>query len=160
MMASIMAPWPEWQLEYVGSRFLGRLLGLWSNLWISLVKKLFRLLTKTPANPHDSSCCDSNENNSTEYTRPSGILFSFAGKLSKMSISTLLTLGVWRIVTLKAVWVTVGESGDQILTAILLFVSASWVISLGWIYFSKSKQTEIPAATYPPTAQTRIHRIS
>ncbi len=42
-----MPPWPEWQFEYMGSRFLGKLLGLWSSLWVSLVRKLFRLLTKS-----------------------------------------------------------------------------------------------------------------
>ena len=41
-----MAPWPEWQFEYVGTRFLGKLLGLWTALWVSLARRLFWLLTK------------------------------------------------------------------------------------------------------------------
>src|SRR6266446_8584322 len=142
-----MPPWPEWQFEYMGSRFLGRLLGFWSSLWVSLVRKLFRLLTKTARNRHDSSSWNSNEYNFFDDPRPSGTEFSFARKFSRMAFSTLLTLAMWRIVTLKAVWVAAGESGDRFLTAILLFVSASWVISLVWICFSKSRQTDIHAAT-------------
>jgi len=48
---------------------------------------------------------------------------SSLGKLGKTTIATLLMLVVWRIVTLKAVWVAAGERGDRTLTAILLFVS-------------------------------------
>jgi hypothetical protein len=144
-----MPPWPEWQFEYMGSRILGRLLGLWSSLWVSLVRKLLRLLTKTARNRRDSSYCNSNRYNSIDDIRPSETEFSFARRLSRMAVSTLLTLGVWRIVTLKSVWLAAGESGDRILTAILLFVSASWVISLVWICFSKSKQRELPTIARP-----------
>ena len=133
-----MPPWPEWQFEYIGSRFLGRLLGLWSSLCVSLVRKLFRLVKGIPRN--------------RRYTlndaQPSRTEFSFVRRLSRMAISTLLTLGVWRIVTLKAVWLSAGKSGDRILTAILLFVSASWVISLVWICFSKSERNKIPAPAH------------
>lgn len=140
-MATYMPPWPEWQFEYMGSRFLGRLLGLWSSLWVSLVRKLFQSFTKTARNRRDPSSGNSN-GYYLDDPRPSETEFSFARKLSRMAISTLLTLGVWRIITLKAVWVAAGESGDRILSAILLFVSASWVISLVWICFSKSRKTE------------------
>src|SRR6202035_2362703 len=114
-------------------------------------RKLFRSLTKTARNWRESSSCNSIGCNFLDDPRPSETEFSFARKLSRMSISTLLTLIVWRIITLKAVWVAAGESGDRFLTAILLFVSASWVISLVWICFSKSRQTDIHAATttYP-----------
>jgi hypothetical protein len=150
-----MPPWPEWQFEYMGSRFLGRLLGLWSSLWVSLVTKLFQLLTKTARNRRDSSSCNCNGYNSLDDTRPSETEFSFAKKLSRMAVSTLLTLGVWRIITLKAVWLAAGERGDRILTAILLFVSASWVISLVWIWLSKSRLKGIPAATARPPRKSR-----
>jgi hypothetical protein len=153
-----MPPWPEWQFEYMGSRFLGRLLGLWSRLWVSLVRKLFQLLTKTARNPRDSSTCNSYGYSSLDDTRRSENEFSFARKLSRIAISTMLTLGVWRIITLKVVWVAAGESVDRILTAILLFVSASWVISLVWICFSKSRQTDIRGATTGPPRKTRYTR--
>jgi hypothetical protein len=39
-----MPPWPEWQIEYVGSSFLGKLLGLWCGFWISVLKRLFFIL--------------------------------------------------------------------------------------------------------------------
>ena len=142
-----MPPWPEWQFEYMGSQFLGRLLGFWSSLWVSLVRKLFRSLTKTARNWRESSSCNSIGCNFLDDPRPSETEFSFARKLSRMAISTLLTLIVWRVITLKAVWVAASESGDRFLTAILLFVSASWVISLVWICFSKSRQTEKPLVT-------------
>jgi hypothetical protein len=156
-----MPPWPEWQFEYMGSRFLGRLLAFWSSLWVSLVRKLFRLLTKTARNRRESSSCNSVGYNFLGDSRPSETEFSFARKLSRMAISTLLTLVVWRIVTLKAVWVAAGESGDRFLTAILLFESASWVISLVWICFSKSRQTETPVVTTTrPQRKPRYTRSS
>lgn len=144
-----MPPWPEWQFEYMGSRFLGRLLGLWSSLWVSVVRRLFQLLTKASRNRRGSSCWNSDRYNVLNDTRPPETEFSFARKLSRMAVSTLLTLGVWRIITLKAVWLAAGASGDRILAAVLLFVSASWVISLVWICFSKSKPKKIPAAARP-----------
>lgn len=154
-MATYMPPWPEWQFEYMGSRFLGRLLGLWSSLWVLLLRKLFQLLTRIFRNPHDSAYCDSDGYTSIDSTRPSATEFSFARKLARIAVSTLLTLGVWRIITLKSVWLAAGESGDRILTAILLLVSASWVISLVWICFSKSRQTGNPAATARPPRKSR-----
>src|SRR2546428_14148845 len=45
-MATFMPPWPEWQFEYIGTRFLGKLLGLWSAFWVNLLKKLFRSVRK------------------------------------------------------------------------------------------------------------------
>jgi hypothetical protein len=41
-MATFMPPWPEWQVEYVGSSFLGKLLGLWSASWVRLLTAVFR----------------------------------------------------------------------------------------------------------------------
>jgi hypothetical protein len=142
-----MPPWPDWQFEYMGSRFLGRVLSLWSSLWVSVVRKLFQLLTKASRSRREASSWDSDGYNF--LTRQSETEFSFARKLSRMAVSTLLTVGVWRIVTLKAVWLAVGAGGDRILAAVLLFVSASWVISLVWICFSKSKPKKIPAAARP-----------
>ena len=145
-MATSMPPWPDWRFEYMGSRFLGSLLGLWSTLWVSVVRKLFQLLTKASRRRRGASSWDSDGHNFLNDTRQSETEFSFARKLSRMALSTLLTLGVWRIVTLKAVWLAAGASGDRILAAVLPFVSASWVISVVWICFSKSKPKKIPAA--------------
>ena len=138
-MATSMPPWPDWQFEYMGSRFLGRVLSLWSSLWVSVVRKLFQLLTKASRSRREASSWDSDGYNFPNGTQQSETEFSFARKLSRMAVSTLLTVGVWRIVTLKAVWLAVGAGGDRILAAVLLFVSASWVISLVWICFSKSE---------------------
>ena len=54
-----MPPWPDWQFEYMGSRFLGRLLGLWSSLWVSVVRKLFQLLTKASRSRREASSWNS-----------------------------------------------------------------------------------------------------
>jgi len=132
-----MPPWPEWQFEYIGTRFLGKLLGLWSAFWVNLLKKLFRSVRKAVKNLRDFTYRNSSRSDLSEDARLSES--SFAKKLYKMAISTLLTLGLWRIATLKAVWSTANENGHRVLAAIVLLVCASWVISLVWICFSKSK---------------------
>ena len=99
-----MPPWPDWQFEYIGSQFLGRLLGLWSALWVSLLKRLFRFLTKTIVWRASSASYSSNESPLSGDTQPLESGPSAAKKLYKITASTLLTLGVWRLATLKAVW--------------------------------------------------------
>jgi hypothetical protein len=148
-MATIMPPWSDW-LEYLGADAIGRVIGLWFNFCMSLVKDVFRLLTRTAGNLGSSAVPLAKPDNLPYFDATLRKNMSPFRRLNRIVTSTLVTLVVWRIVTLKAVWVAAGESGDQILTAILLFVSASWVISLGWICFSNSKQTEIPAATTRP----------
>jgi hypothetical protein len=140
-----MPPWPEWQFEYVGSRFLGKLLGLWSGLWVSLIRKLFRLVTR------DRGVAENRSNHSqvTRDGRSLGTGFSFITGFSKIAVSTLLTLAVWRIATLQTVWSAVGDSGRRVLAAILLLVSASWVISLLWISCSRSRRKRIVVAASP-----------
>lgn len=144
-----MPPWPDWQFEYFGSRFLGKLLGLWSSLWVSLVRKLFRLLGNSFRNLQHFVVGGSSGNQFSNDPRPPESESSFPRKLYKMALSTMLTLGVWRIVTLKVVWFGVGERGERILAAILLLVSASWVISLGWICFSKPRRKKTALRVHP-----------
>jgi len=141
-----MGPWFDW-LEYLGADAIGRAIGLWFRFCLSLVKSAFRLLTRTTRNPIHSAMRVSNPDNVAHVDGSQRERLSPLRKINRIAVSTALTLAVWRIVTLKAVWLAAGASGDRILAAILLFVSASWVISLVWICFSKSRQTEIPAAT-------------
>ena len=143
-----MRPWFDW-LEYLGADAIGRVIGPWFKFCLSLVKSAFRLLTGTARNQEHSAMRVSETDNLTHVDVQLRGRLSPLRKIKGMLISTALTLGIWRIVTLRAVWVAAGESGDRILTAILLFVSASWVISLVWICFSKSKRNEIPANARP-----------
>ena len=141
-----MRPWFDW-LEYLGADAIGRAIGLWLRFCLSLLKNTFRPLTTTARNPIRSAIGVSNPDRVVHIDRSQHYRLSPHRKVTEIAISTALTLAVWRIVTLKAVWVAAGESGDRILTAILLFVSASWVISLVWICFSKSRQTQKPPVT-------------
>jgi hypothetical protein len=141
-----MRPCFDW-LEYLGADAIGRAIGLWFRFCLSLLKKTFRPLTTTAIDPIHSAMRISNPGRVVHIDRSQREHLSPLRKVTEIAISTVLTLAVWRIVTLKAVWVAAGESGDRVLTAILLFVSASWVISLVWICFSKSRQTETPAVT-------------
>lgn len=143
-----MRPWFDW-LEYLGADAIGRAIGLWFRFCLSLVKTAFRLLTRTARNPIHSAMRVSNPDNVAHFDRSQRGRFSPLRKISRIAISTALTLAVWRIVTLKAVWLAAGASGDRILAAVLLFVSASWIISLVWICFSKSKRKKIPATARP-----------
>ena len=147
-MATFMRPWLDWldwlKWDCIGAGIVGRILGLWFRVCVSAIRGSFRFVH---GHLRDSAADISNHSDFDPANRQPSAGSSSLGKLGKTTISTLLTLLVWRIITLKAVWVVAGESGDRILTAILLFVSASWVISLVWICFSTSRRTEIPAAT-------------
>ena len=122
-------------------------IGLWFRFCLSLVKNAVSILDKD--GEKSGTLCDPSlqSRQLARFDMIAGVgAFRPLRRINRIAISTVVTLGVWRIITLKAVWLAAGESGDRILTAILLFVSASWVISLVWICFSKSKQREIPAA--------------
>jgi hypothetical protein len=60
-----------------------------------------------------------------------------------MAISTLLTLGVWRIATLNSLWLATNASVHRFIAAVLLLVSAGWVISLIWIVLPKRQPRRI-----------------
>ena len=141
-----MSPRFDW-LEYLGADAIGKAIGLWFRFCLSLLKNTFRPLTTTARNPIHSAMRISNPDRVVHIDGSQRERLSPLRKVAEIAISTGLTLAVWRIITLKAVWVAAGESGDRFLTAILLFVSASWVISLVWICFSRSRQTDIHAAT-------------
>src|SRR4030088_2404618 len=143
-----MSPWFDWP-GYLGADAIGRAIGLGFRFCLSLVKNGFRLLTRTARNRIHSAMRVSNLDNIAHFDRSQSVRLSPLKKINRIAISTTLTLAVWRIVTLKAVWLAAGASGDRTLAAALLFVSASWVISLVWICFSKSKPQKIPATARP-----------
>jgi hypothetical protein len=131
-----MPPWPEWQFEYVGSRFLGRLLGMWSSFCVSATRRLFRLTLATVRGPRASADLTPQPANYTSKV-PTRTWPSFFGRVGKIAISTLVAVGVWSAITWKPIWIGAGPTGDKILTVVLLFVSAAWPVSLAWIWFSK-----------------------
>jgi hypothetical protein len=147
-MATFMRPWLDWldwlKWDCIGAGIIGRILGLWFRVCVSVIRGLFRF---AHGRLRDLVAYISNHSDFETPDRQLSPRSSSLGRLGKTTTSTLLTLVVWRIITLKAVWVAAGESGDRILAAILLCVSASWLISLVWICFSKPRQTEITAAT-------------
>lgn len=146
-----MRPWFDW-LEYLGADAIGRAIGLWFKFCLSLMKKVVRLFTRTVRYPANSAIRVSKPDNLAPFGAALRRDISLFSRVIRIVILTALILGIWRILTLKAVWLAAGVGGDRILAAVLLLVSASWVISVFWICFSKSKQTAIGAAT------TRLRR--
>ena len=135
-----MPPWPEWQLEYIGTRYLGKLLALWTAFWITVFRKIFRLIFNGRRNSRSLPEHSRNQSLSDVHLRSE---HSIAKRLHKMAISTLLTLGVWRIATLNSLWLATNASVHRFIAAVLLLVSAGWVISLIWIVLSKRQPRRI-----------------
>ena len=135
-----MPPWPEWQLEYIGTRYLGKLLALWTAFWILVFRKIFRLIFTGRRNSHSLTERGCKQGLSDVRLRSE---YSVAKRLYKMAISTLLTLGVWRIATLNSIWIATNASVHRFIAAVLLLVSAGWVISLIWIVLSKRQPSRI-----------------
>jgi hypothetical protein len=135
-----MPPWPEWQLEYIGTRYLGKLLALWTAFWITVFRKIFRLIFNGRRNSRSLPEHSRNQSLSDVHLRSE---HSIAKRLYKMAISTLLTLGVWRIATLNSLWLATNASVHRFIAAVLLLVSAGWVISLIWIVLSKRQPRRI-----------------
>ena len=117
-----MPPWLDWldwlEWDSIGAGILGKVLGLWFGFCVSLPRKLVALVVH-------------NEQGRRKW--------SWLRRVGKMAVSTLLTLGVWTVVTWKPVWLAAGAEGDRVLTVVLIFVSAAWPLSLVWIWFSKPK---------------------
>ena len=128
-MATFMPPWPEWQVEYVGSSFLGKLLGFWLGFWISLPKRLFLIFRTGIANSKPYNHADAHLSR-----------FDARAKVYRIAISTLLMLGFWRLATLKPFWLAFDESGHRIIVALLFLLTASWMMSVAWIYLSKARK--------------------
>ena len=134
-----MPPWLNWldwlKWDCVGAGIIGKVLGLWFSCCVSVPRSIFRRVRNSIGRV-------TNRGNSGGLHRqvlPQDVFFR---RLSKAVISTSLTLSVWCAITWKPVWTAAGIEGDRILTAILLLVSVSWVISLIWICFSKSGSNE------------------
>ena len=135
-----MPPWPEWQVEYIGASFLGKLLGLWSVFLISLFRKLFCWLGTAVNNSGQLAY-----RNRTHGDLGNNAHFSTSQvrkKLYRMAISTFLMLGFWRVATLRPLWSSVSESGHRVVLGFLFLLTASWMMSMAWIFLSKPHTRE------------------
>src|SRR5437868_1702506 len=101
-MATSMPPWLDWldwlKWDCVGAGIVGRIIGLWFRLCVSVISRLFQFLYQ---GPRDLVAYISNRNDREAPKRELTAESLPLGKLVKTIIATLLTLLVWRIVTLK-----------------------------------------------------------
>jgi hypothetical protein len=135
-----MPPWFDW-LDYIGADAIGRVIGLWFRFCVSLLRNLFRLVIGTTTAVRKSPLVVQKSDSFAAGNGPVRTEPSLLGRVSKMAISTLATVGVWIAITWKPIWIAAGPTGDKILTMVLLFVSAAWPISLVWICLSKPQTT-------------------
>ncbi len=142
-MATFMPAWSDW-LDYFGADAIGRVVGLWLKFCFGLPKFLlsrFRIFSRnTPmlsGGPYAAST-------HSEVTN----LRSVFAKTVKIVMATLLTLVVWIVVTSKPIWTAAGTDGDRILAGVLMLVSATWVISVFWIFFSQPRKKRIAASSH------------
>ena len=129
-----MPPWPEWQVEYIGTRFLGKLLGLWSVFWISILRKLFHGFGENGRNPAGFSTRNSIGTIQGKSDRP----WTFASvKIRQVLLLTIVMLSLWRLATLRPIWSAADEQGHRVIVAFLFLVTACWLISAVWIFLKK-----------------------
>lgn len=127
-MATFMPVWPEWQVEYVGSSILGKLLGSWTAFWIRLRRM-----------PFASSRREKRKSRYENGTLARLSSFEVRIKLYRLAISTVLMLCFCRVASLKPLWSAFDDSAHRVILELLFrcFCSASWLISVVWICLSK-----------------------
>jgi hypothetical protein len=143
-MATLMPLWSDW-LDYFGADAIGRVVGLWLKFCFSLPTFVFSrssILTGNTYRPGDVLYRASTHSEMTRRFR------SGCAKIVRIVVVTLQTLAVWAIVTSKPVWTAAGTDGDRILAGALMLVSATWVISVFWIFFSQPRKKTI-AVSFP-----------
>ena len=143
-MATFMPPWSDW-LDYFGADAIGRVVGLWLKFCFSLPKFLLsrlRILSGSTRRLRDRRYPVPTRNKMTGRLRPRLI------KVIKIVVATLMTLVFWTIVTAKQVWTAAGTDGDRILAGVLMLVSAMWVISVFWIFFSQPRKKRVAVSSH------------
>ena len=133
-----MPPWLDW-VDHFGADALGRLTGLWLNFCLSLPRRFVHLLARVWTTRHRSQAGSLGK----DCDRPSHSNRLVLSRLGKVIVSTSLTLLLWSIITWKPFWIAAGRNGERILSAVLLLLSASWVISLFWICFFKPRRSKV-----------------
>jgi hypothetical protein len=141
-----MPPWSDWldwlKWDSIGAGVIGRVLGLWFGVCVSAIRTLVRIVLGQQRG------FASYVHNHSDY-RAFNQRLSVLAKLFRVTVSTLLTFVAWVTITWRPIWTAAGPRGDRILAAILLLVSASWVISLLWISCSRSRRKRIVVAASP-----------
>jgi hypothetical protein len=134
-----MPPWLDWldwlKWDCIGAGALGKILGAWFGWCISVARKLFRWILAVIKRA-------SALNQRTQASRRDRAIqtaYLFSPKLTKIAVSTFVTLALWIAITWQPLWSAVGVEGDRLLTIVLILTSAAWPISLLWIVFSKPK---------------------
>ncbi len=143
-----MPPQFDW-LDYRGADAIGNVIGLWFRFCMSLLRTLFRLVIGTTTAVRQSPVLVQKSESFAASNAPLRTEPSSLARVSRMVISTLVTVGVWSAITWKPIWIAAGPTGDKILTVVLLFVSAAWPISLVWIWFSKPRSTKADRKARP-----------
>lgn len=132
-----MPPWPEWQIEYIGTRFLGKLLGLWSIFLVSIFRMLFRSFAGVTKGL-DRVLKGSPTHNRNRKNGPVP-KFTTVKKLYKLIVVSLLMVSFWRMATLKSIWSSTDEQVHRAIVAFLFLLTACWLITVIWICLSKSQ---------------------
>lgn len=116
-----MPPWLDWldwlKWDCIGASVIGKLLGLWFRACATVTRKFFQFVLGSRSGYRSNA--------------------SLARKVVKVVWSTSLTLLLWVTLTWKPIWISAGPRGERIVAAVLLFITAFWVISLAWICLSK-----------------------
>jgi len=139
-----MPPWADW-LDYFGADAIGRVVGLWLKFCFRLPKFLlsrFRILSRNTPRPSGGPYAASTHSEMTRRFR------SGFAKTVKIVMATSLTLVVWAIVTSKPIWTAAGIDGNRVLAGVLMLVSATWVISVFWIFFSQPRKKKIAVSSH------------
>jgi len=143
-----MPPQFDW-LDYRGADAIGSVIGLWFRFCISLLRNLFRLVIGTTTAVRRSPVLVQKSESFAASNAPLRTEPSSLARVSRVAISTLVTVGVWGAITWKPIWLAAGPTGDKILAVILLFVSAAWPVSLTWIWFSRPRSTNAEGKARP-----------
>ena len=139
-----MPPWSDW-LDYFGADAIGRVVGLWLKFCFGLPRFLllrFRIFSRKTSRPNHVPSATST------HSEVTGRFRSGVAKTIRIVIATLLTLVVWTIVTSNPVWTAAGTDGDRFLAGVLMLVSATWVISVFWIFFSQPRKKRIAISSH------------
>jgi|SRR5579863_609494 len=143
-MATSMPPWADW-LDYFGADAVGRVVGLWLKFCFRLPNFLlsrFRILSRNTLKPSGGPYAASTHSEMTRRLR------SGFAKTVKIVMATSLTLVVWAIVTSKPIWTAAGIDGDRVLAGVLMLVSATWMISVFWIFLSQPRKKKIAVSSH------------
>jgi len=137
-----MPPWMDWldwlKWDSIGAGVIGKILGLWFRTCAAVVKEILQLFLSRGLRYRSFALFPAFEPCTKD---PVGHLL--VKKTINIVISSAVTLLIWMTLTWKPVWNSAGPRGDRILAAILLLVSALWIVSLISICFWKPGRSRL-----------------